>query len=120
RFPDVLLPPQPTPQRQPRRTVPTRVVLPPKPIQPRPFARQQSNKPAQRRAAPAEVVLEVDRGASSPSPIASVAPSSARPVAQGVGAPAIARWLVPGTLRKQFILTEVLQAPLALREERRV
>ncbi|HWE92734.1 MAG TPA: hypothetical protein VG269_02065 [Tepidisphaeraceae bacterium] len=35
-----------------------------------------------------------------------------------VAAPAIRRWLRPGVLRRQFILTELLQPPLALREER--
>jgi hypothetical protein len=33
-------------------------------------------------------------------------------------APVIHRWLNPTTLRQQFILTEVFQPPLALREER--
>jgi hypothetical protein len=30
------------------------------------------------------------------------------------------RWLNPATMRGQFILTEVLQPPLALRDERRI
>jgi hypothetical protein len=33
----------------------------------------------------------------------------------GVNAVALHRWLTPQTLRRQFILTEVLQPPLALR-----
>ena len=32
--------------------------------------------------------------------------------------PAISRWLKPATLRQQFILTEVFQPPLGMREER--
>ncbi len=32
-------------------------------------------------------------------------------------APALARWLTPATMRSQFILTEILQKPLALRED---
>ncbi|HWE04212.1 MAG TPA: hypothetical protein VG326_17535 [Tepidisphaeraceae bacterium] len=35
----------------------------------------------------------------------------------GAKAPAIRRWLVPATLRKQFILTELLRPPMALRDE---
>jgi hypothetical protein len=35
-----------------------------------------------------------------------------------VAVPAIRRWLRPGVLRRQFILTELLQPPVALREDR--
>lgn len=42
-------------------------------------------------------------------------PSLSRPSAT---APALAQWLRPETLRTQFILTEILQPPLALREEK--
>jgi hypothetical protein len=34
-----------------------------------------------------------------------------------VAAPAIRRWLTPSTLRQQFILTELFQSPIALRED---
>lgn len=34
-------------------------------------------------------------------------------------APSLSRWLQPGTLRQQFILTEIFQPPLALREQQR-
>jgi hypothetical protein len=43
--------------------------------------------------------------------------NSARTNLAGAKAPAIRRWLVPATLRKQFILTELLRPPIALREE---
>jgi len=33
-----------------------------------------------------------------------------------VAAPAIRKWLRPATLRQQFILTELFQPPIALRE----
>ena len=33
-------------------------------------------------------------------------------------APSVAAWLQPATLRKQYILTEILQPPMALRENR--
>jgi hypothetical protein len=47
-----------------------------------------------------------------------IVPSSAQRSAdgRGVNAPAIARWAKPSTLRQQFILTEIFQPPLALRE----
>jgi hypothetical protein len=43
-------------------------------------------------------------------------PSAARPVS--AGAESLHRWFRPGTLRSQFILTEILQPPLSLREPR--
>src|SRR5665213_1000941 len=43
--------------------------------------------------------------------------NSARANLAGAKAPAIRRWLVPATLRKQFILTELLRPPIALRKE---
>jgi hypothetical protein len=49
------------------------------------------------------------------------APSSlaaARKPAVTVNATAIHSWLTPSVLQKQFILTEIFQPPLALREER--
>jgi hypothetical protein len=81
-------------QRPPRRAA---TVLPPPPIP--------AMQGAQRAAA-----------ATVPAKVAAVA---ARPVStEAVKAPAIARWLNPATLRQQFILTEVFQPPLGLREER--
>ena len=44
---------------------------------------------------------------------AAAAPAKRPPA---VDAQAIRRWLTPATLRSQFILTEILQPPLALRE----
>jgi hypothetical protein len=47
-----------------------------------------------------------------------VQPMAARPVARpAIAAPAIKRWATPATLRQQFILTEIFQPPLALREQ---
>jgi hypothetical protein len=42
----------------------------------------------------------------------------ARAAAPPANAVALHRWLSAGTLRSQFILTEILQPPLALREPR--
>ncbi len=43
-------------------------------------------------------------------------PPPAKPAAAFVDAKVLARWLKPQTLRAQFILTEVFQPPVALRE----
>jgi hypothetical protein len=51
------------------------------------------------------------------SPIAQV-PSTSKPLMQA-SAPTLIRWLRPETLRQQFILTEIFQPPLALREQRK-
>ena len=129
RFPDVLLPPTP----QQRRAVPPRTVK--QVIQPRPLA---SAPPPMRKPARPTVTSQRGRGAgnamrapviqgaiappslptSSVAPqAASAAPKMARTLAQGVAAPMIKRWLTPETLRQQFILTEIFQPPLALREK---
>jgi len=47
---------------------------------------------------------------------AAAAPTAHRPASLAVDARAVARWLTPATLRQQFILTEVLQPPVALRD----
>lgn len=57
---------------------------------------------------PAERVVEA-------SPIT----AAAKPVPPTVAAPTIRRWLTPATLRQQFILTELFQPPLSMREEQR-
>jgi hypothetical protein len=52
-------------------------------------------------------------------PTAAVSPSRRQTAAAGSATAAnVRRWLRPETLRGQFILTEVLQPPLALREPR--
>jgi hypothetical protein len=113
------------------------------PIPPRPAIAQQaqlwaqmtgrSTPPAlpQRRVIPSPPPL---RQPAPPPPRVATAPRMARPAAQpaaavdqaaprahrtasaAVGAAVIRRWLRPGVLRRQFILTELLQPPLALRE----
>jgi hypothetical protein len=67
---------------------------------------------------PAAARLPSDR-AKQPAPAAATAPPvlAAKPiVAAGVGAPSIACWMRPRTLRAQFILTEIFQPPLAMRD----
>jgi hypothetical protein len=112
RFPDVLLPPAPppVPQQQRQRPVP----LPP-PRAPQHAPRRQSKQQPPRRAVPALP----------PEPMVDLAPmevsstSVVQPVkrakAPTVDAAAIRSWMTPNTLRQQFILTEILQPPLAMR-----
>jgi hypothetical protein len=114
RFPDVLLPPAPMPPpplpQQRRPMPPPRLPVPPKPV------RRAPKQP--RRAMPvpaAEPVLEEDV------PLTPMAPQSpivspTRAARPAVDAQALATWLRPATLQKQFMLTEILQPPLALRD----
>ena len=106
---------------------PMRVGQPAPPRAPRRFpqrAPKAPRQPAQRaRAAPVPPPVPVAQGASD-SPTQSVAATEMSTLkkggahAPGATATSIARWLRPETLRQQFILTEVLQPPLALRESR--
>lgn len=54
--------------------------------------------------------------AARPAPATQAAPSTA--VASTADASAIARWARPSTLRSQFVLTEILRPPVALRAPR--
>jgi len=49
-------------------------------------------------------------------PIEAVKPPSLRPQAPSVNASVIAKWMKPTTLRQQFIITEIFQPPLSMRE----
>jgi hypothetical protein len=124
RFPDVLLPPAPLPPppipQQQRRPMPVpRQTMPPKPV------RRAPKQPQVRRPAPLPppvqpplmVLEEVTPQTTSP---ISDAPQTARSGARAkppVDAVALAKWLKPATLRQQFMLTEILQPPLALRSD---
>jgi hypothetical protein len=117
RHPEMMQAPQMArPQRPPMRASP---IAPPPPQVRRP---PQQPRRGQRFAAPPPIpVLEADDEAPRPSLVAPP-PPAAKPQApqtrQTATAPAISRWLKPGTLRQQFILTEIFQPPLAMREER--
>jgi hypothetical protein len=115
-------PPPKLPPRPPARpTVTAPQVYRPQPPQPaRPSAvRQPALRPARAPARPAPPVA-----AKPPAPVvvaqtaAQVAPPAPRPQVShvAVDATVLRRWLTPGTLRTQFILTEVFQPPLALRK----
>jgi hypothetical protein len=101
------------PARAPVKTARPNVQVPRSNMQ---AARQRMPAAAVRRPAPPPPVIAQEI----PQPvIASVKPVVTRPVVSPVSAtaPVIRKWLRPGTLRSQFILTEIFQKPLALREE---
>lgn len=114
RFPDVLLPPDP----------PRRVVRAPQPPPLRPGGpRGQKKQKKKSRQAVAAVQAAAPPPGEDPvenlvAPAPPVAPVRAAPT--GTLAPAISRWLKPETLRQQFILTEIFQPPIALRERREI
>jgi hypothetical protein len=124
----------PTPQRPPSRP-PSRPNIAPKRPAPRPLARMPVKTPAR---APASVRQQPDApvvelvAAPLPSDKGMLPASEARVAAMiaagqvqttasrlpSAGAESIHRWFQPRTLRSQFILTEILQPPLSLREPR--
>lgn len=114
--PPVPMPPQQRPQmQQPIRRQPmVRKTAPPRPVQrratpPKIVRRQQQPVPVRQPQPEPEPVRLAAVAPPLPAATAPQRPSSAN-------AATINAWLRPGTLRRQFILTEVLQQPLALRE----
>lgn len=123
----------PTPPAPPARPAvrpgPSRAMLPPKRPMPAAQAARMTGPPppaprrgkskgqSARTSAPSPLTTAA-------SPIASATTAAggteSRPAAKAppVDARALRRWLTPATLRSQFMLTEVLQPPLALREPR--
>ncbi len=124
---------QPIPRVQPKRPVRIsesiarrfpEVLRPPRPVARKPLTIPKTRK---QRATPPSLPPVVVRAAAPAAPAAQSAALtsvgsrsevSRRPAAPGAGAPAIAKWLTPRTLRQQFILTEIFQPPLAMREKR--
>ena len=92
------------PKKQPRRVAP----VPPRIPMPVP-ARAQADEDA---ASTPSVLASEIRSAEETKAAAAAARKPA------VTATTLSRWLTPGTLRSQFILTEVLQPPLAMRPDR--
>lgn len=82
------------------------------------------SKKAAKRAAPfpppipgyAEAVAVPNAASAASGSLSAAAPSVARDVAPPVNAAVIAQWMKPGTLRQQFILTEIFQPPKSMRE----
>jgi hypothetical protein len=136
RYPQVLQPPMPMPP-------PRIVVRTPPPVRPMPppqrapalpkramaqraqlTQKQLRIRQAQEAAARQAAAEEAEEYARAAIPMAQPAPPvQERPAAAGARADAVAlsRWLRPTTLKQQFILTELFQPPLALRDpERRI
>lgn len=116
-------PPQQMPQQQPRpiqrtaavRQAPKRVSTSKTFAPPRPAA-------AKRRPVPVEQAFKKAPPLQPPKPPVPLEAIAPRPAAQpqkatsAANAQTLHSWLRPQTLRKQFILTELLQPPLALRD----
>jgi hypothetical protein len=108
------------PMQQPR---PRPQPAPPRPAQARPAPQKQPKKrfpvktPAARPSAPARVLQAEPAEAVilDASPFAPTTTAAKRPNAPS--AAALHTWLKPATLRQQFILTEVLQPPVAMRDQ---
>ena len=91
----------------------------PQQAQRRPAPQQGTRRGAPRISAPPLPPPVVVR-APTEAPVTPVPPMTIkRQTSQGVNSDLLRRWLRPQTLRTQFIVTEIFQPPLALREERR-
>lgn len=92
---------------------PQKTIVPPEMFSARPMKRRTRG----RRPSPVVPVSVPPAVPAAAPPLAAVAPvkSKTREL-QSVNAAALHRWLTPQTLRRQFILTEVLQPPLTLRD----
>jgi len=103
-----------------------RVPPPARPAPPRKVAKAPARRPPPLRKPVEEeaIVLEVaEHGIQRPSIEATEITDGTRRRGRSgttVNADAIAAWLRPETLRRQFILTEILQPPVALRDDRRI
>lgn len=112
--------PPPLPQRpQPQAPRPQRPSPPPRPVvvkqPPKKFPVKQ---PTRRVSRPAPETLEAQAHTpASRIAAAAPAPSPAKRPTVGASATAISSWLRPATLRQQFILTEVFQPPVAMRQQ---
>lgn len=104
------------PPRPVQRPVPARPVMAPR--VPQPLSRPPPRKVKKKGGRPAPPVPAEQPAVPHmpPAPPASV--QAARRAPAGADATALSRWLTAKTLRSQFILTEILQPPLALREDR--
>jgi hypothetical protein len=111
RFPDVLLPPAPPPIPQQQRQRPA----PPPP--PRPAQQRRPAKQQPRRAVPSLPTQPLVELTPADAPYVNITQPATRTKAPTVDADAIHAWMTPATLRQQFILTELLQPPLAMRDE---
>jgi hypothetical protein len=122
----------PAPPMPPRQAPPPRRVPAPARVQQRPQQQSQPGRRSKRRRQgqpapppiPSASIPTLELAESSPASTAT-SPGSAlvtdqktAAVLPAVDARTLRRWLNPQTLRSQYILTEILQPPLALRQER--
>ncbi len=126
RYPDVMLPPAPQPpraapsrSRQTPQVPSSRVPVPPQ-LQPQRRAAAKQSKRRFSAPAPVQPVQVVEER----STVVRTEPRTReselkRPAPPTVTALSVATWLKPQTMRSQFILTEILQPPLALRDGQR-
>lgn len=85
---------------------------------------RRGKRPGQRRPVPPTSLPAPLAAARLPEVVESVTPATsaahgtaAAAATSSANAAALRRWLTPAVLRKQFIVTEILRPPLALREE---
>ena len=100
---------QPVPQR--RSPAPTAQRPAPRPVQPQAARTAARQAPRPPQPAPVQRVAPV-----APAPAAQTAAPSVKHPSVAVDAAALRRWLKPRVLRDQFILSEVFQPPIALRD----
>jgi hypothetical protein len=138
RHPEVLMPPAPPPLPVQRRPAPPPPLIPQAPPRrakggmgsrrQQPQQSQRRQPQAQRSARTPPPLFASPETAGSSAPRAATAPIEATAITDGRGparrtgggptAAALHQWLTPQTLRSQYILTEILQPPLALRPDR--
>jgi hypothetical protein len=114
RFPDVLLPPVPQLRRAPQPRVQ-------QPRSPRPMAKTFPRQPP-----PVRPGMKASPVVSAPAapPLVKPAPEvlpvahdrASESVTPRINAAMLSRWMTPETLNQQFLLTEILQPPLGLRD----
>ena len=117
-------PPHPPVYAPPRQYTPVPPYAAPAPPQlhpqPQPQKRRKQPKRDRRPQAPVPAVPVEEAPPVRPLAAGEAPPKSARAAGSSANAAALSRWMTPRTLRSQFILTEILQPPLALREPRDV
>ena len=96
----------------PARSKPAKRPVPPAAKAPKRAAARKPVPPAPPARQAAAIVNPIRQAANEPA-----APSPQRKPIVPVTAANLSRWLRPDTLRQQFILTEILQPPLALRDQ---
>ncbi|HRK29922.1 MAG TPA: hypothetical protein PLD59_02500, partial [Tepidisphaeraceae bacterium] len=109
-------PPAPPPPVPPRMNIPANR---PSPVSINRGNQRQKQQKQKKPKKPAQVFAErpFPEAAASPTPV-TAPPAVARQPGPAVDAGQLRGWLRPQTLREQFMLTEILQRPLALRPDR--